>query len=105
AMSHNFLRSITITAYVSTLGPHAYYWFALHAPIDARRASKKHFFPTIKAPPQLDVLLDNSQREQLERDIHPNHIQNSRWFGSKARTFRDLRVTEQLAFSPDADGA
>src|SRR6516225_5758206 len=103
--SRNLFRPIRKTRYVITLGPHAYYWFALHAPIDARRASKKHVVPTIKAPAQLDVLLGNSQREQLERDILPNHIQNSRWFGSKARTFRDLKVTEQLAFSPDADGA
>ena len=103
--SRNLFRPIRKTRYVITLGPHAYYWFALHAPFDARRASKKHVIPTIKAPAQLDVLLGNSQREQLERDILPNHIQNSRWFGSKARTFRDLRVTEQLPFSPDANGA
>src|SRR5262249_33710629 len=50
-------------------------------------------------------LLGNSQRERLEREVLPNHLQNSRWFGSKARTFRDLKVTEQLAFSPDADSA
>ena len=50
-------------------------------------------------------MLGNSQREQLERDVLPNHIQNSRWFGSKARSFRNLKVTEQLAFSADADGA
>src|SRR4029078_12679507 len=103
--SRNLCRTIKKPLYVITLGPHAYYWFALHAPIDARRASKKHVVPTIKAPAQLDVLLGNSQREQLERDILPNHIQNCRWFGSKARAFRDLKVTEQLAFSPDADGA
>src|SRR5262250_2493498 len=103
--SRNLFRPIRRTHYVITLGPHAYYWFALQAPIDARRALKKHVVPTIKAPAQLEVLLGNSQREQLERDILPNHIQNSRWFGSKARTFRDLRVTEQLPFSPDADGA
>src|SRR5262249_14706695 len=29
----------------------------------------------------------------------------SRWFGSKARSFRNLKVTEQVAFSADADGA
>src|SRR4029077_20551891 len=103
--SRNLFRPIRKTRYVITLGPHAYYWFALHAPIDARRASKKHVVPTIKAPGQLYVFLGNSQRQHLGRDILPNHIQNSRWFGSKARTFRDLKVTEQLAFSPDADGA
>ena len=38
--SRNLFRPIRKTRYVITLGPHAYYWFALHAPIDARRASK-----------------------------------------------------------------
>jgi maltose alpha-D-glucosyltransferase/alpha-amylase len=103
--SRNLFRPIRKTQYVITLGPHAYYWFALQAPIDGRRALKKRVVPTIKAPAQLDVLLGNGQREQFERDILPNHIQNSRWFGSKARTFRNVKVTEQLAFSPDADGA
>src|SRR5262245_61543664 len=103
--SRNLFRPIRKTHYVITLGPHAYYWFALQAPIDARRSLKKHVVPTIKAPAQLDVLLVNSQREQLERDILPNHIQNSRWFGSKARSLRNLKVTEQLAFAADADGA
>src|SRR4029077_21289288 len=103
--SRNLFRPIRKTHYIITLGPHAYYWFVLHAPTDTRRALKKHVIPTIKAPAQVDVLLGNSQREQLERDVLPNYIQNSRWFGSKARTFRAVKVTEQLAFSPDANGA
>src|SRR5258705_955501 len=103
--SRNLFRPIRKTRYVITLGPHAYYWFALQAPIDTRRALKKHVVPIINAPAQLDVLLGNSQREQLERDVLPNHIQNSRWFGSKARNFPNLKVTEQLAFSADAAGA
>ena len=103
--SRNLFRPIRKTRYVITLGPHAYYWFALHAPIDGRRASKKRVVPTINAPVQLEVLLGNSQREELERYVLPNHIQNSRWFGSKARSFRDLKVTEQVSFSPDTDGA
>ena len=40
--SRNLFRPIRKTHYVITLGPHAYYWFALQSPIDARRASKKH---------------------------------------------------------------
>ena len=103
--SRNLFRPIRKTRYVITFGPHAYYWFALSSPTDTRRAPKKHVVPTIKAPAQLEVLLGNSQREQLERDVLPHHIQNSRWFGSKARIFRNLKVIEQLAFSPDADGA
>jgi maltose alpha-D-glucosyltransferase/alpha-amylase len=103
--SRNLFRPIRKTHYVITLGPHAYYWFALQAPTDARRAPKKHVVPTVKAPAQIEVLLGNGQREQLEREVLPNHIQNARWFGSKARSFRNLKVTEQLAFSSDAGGA
>ena len=36
--SRNLFRPIRKTRYVVTLGPHAYYWFSLQAPIDARRA-------------------------------------------------------------------
>ena len=103
--SRNLFRPIKKSRYVITLGPHAYYWFALQAPVDGRRAMKKHVVPTIKAPAELDILLSNSQREQLEREILPNFVRNCRWFGSKARTFRDLKVIEQLAISPEADGA
>jgi maltose alpha-D-glucosyltransferase/alpha-amylase len=103
--SRNLFRPIKKSRYVITLGPHAYYWFALQAPVDSRRAMKKRVVPTIKAPAELDFLLSNSQREQLEREILPNFVRNCRWFGSKARTFRDLKVIEQLAISPEADGA
>jgi len=103
--SRNLFRPIRKSRYVITLGPHAYYWFALQAPTDTRRALKKRVIPTIKVPAQFDILLGDGQRDQLERDVLPNHIQNARWFGSKARSFRNLKVTEQIAISPDADGA
>jgi len=51
------------------------------------------------------MLLGDGQRDQLEREVLPNHIHNARWFGSKARSFRNLKVTEQLPVSPNADGA
>jgi maltose alpha-D-glucosyltransferase/alpha-amylase len=103
--SRNLFRPIRKSNYVITLGPHAYYWFALQAPTDNRRTSKKRIVPSIKAAAQLDVLLGNNEREHLEREVLPNHIRNSRWFGSKAKTFRNLKVIEQLAFPSDTDGA
>src|SRR5438045_9213308 len=65
--SRKLFRPIRKTRYVITLGPHAYYWFALHAPIDARRALKKRVVPTINAQAQLDVLLGHRQRDRIER--------------------------------------
>src|SRR5438067_1457741 len=103
--SRNLFRPIRKSRYVITLGPHAYYWFALQAPTDARRALKKRVVPTLKAPAQLETLLHDGQREQLEREILPTYIRNCRWFGSKARTLRQLKVIEQLPISADADAA
>src|SRR5438045_7604192 len=80
--SRNLFRPVRKSRYVITLGPQAYYWFALQAPSDARRALKKRVAPTIQAPAEVDVLLGNGQREKLEREILPNYVRTGRWFGS-----------------------
>jgi maltose alpha-D-glucosyltransferase/alpha-amylase len=59
----------------------------------------------IDAPADLQTLLADGQRAQIEREILPNHVQSCRWFGSKARTFRHLRVIEQTAISSGPDAA
>jgi maltose alpha-D-glucosyltransferase/alpha-amylase len=102
--SRNLFRPIKKSRYVITLGPHAYYWFALQAPSEGRRTLKKPVVPTIHALPELNTMLNDGQREQFENEVLPNYIQTCRWFGSKARTLRNLKITEQLAISPDADG-
>src|SRR5882724_9227392 len=103
--SRNLFRPIRKSRYVITLGPHAHYWFALHAPADGRRAPRKKAVPVISAPMELQTLLANGQRAAIEGEILPRYLQSCRWFGSKARTFRNLRVVEQAAISADADGA
>ena len=102
--SRNVFRPIRKSRYVVTLGPHAYYWFALQASTELRRPQKKRMVPTLKAPAQLEVLLRGC-REQVEREVLPTYIRSCRWFGSKARTFRHLKVIEQLPISAHADGA
>jgi maltose alpha-D-glucosyltransferase / alpha-amylase len=103
--SRNLFRPIRKSPYVITLGPHAHYWFALQAQTDGRRVSRKRVVPMIDAPADLQTLLADGQRAQIEREILPNHIQSCRWFGSKARTFRHLRVIEQTAISSGPDAA
>ncbi len=103
--SRNLFRPIKKSPYVITLGPHAYYWFALQAQTNGRRVSKKHVLPTINAPAELHTLLDDGRRAQLEQAILPNYIQTCRWFGSKARTLRDLKVVEQPAVSSETNAA
>src|SRR4026209_2832538 len=103
--SRNLFRPVRKSRYVITLGPHAHYWFALHAPTDGRRAPRKRAVPVINAPIELETLLAHSQRAAIEGEILPRYLQTCRWFGSKARTFRNLRVVERASISEDLDGA
>ncbi len=103
--SRNLFRPIRKSRYVITLGPHAYYWFALHAPTDGRRTTRKKTVPVINAPMELETLLTNGQRAAIEHEILPRYLQTCRWFGSKARTFRSLKIVEQPSISDDADSA
>src|SRR5437870_6426537 len=82
----NRFPAIRKSRYVITLGPHAYYWFALHAPTDGRRTPRKKTVPVINAPIELEKLLTNGQRATIEGEILPRYLQTCRWFGSKART-------------------
>src|SRR5205807_9873423 len=74
-------------------------------PGNSRRALKRGVVPSNNVPAQFDILLGDGQRDQFEREVLPNHIHSARWFGSKARSVRNVKVTEQLPVSPNADGA
>jgi maltose alpha-D-glucosyltransferase/alpha-amylase len=103
--SRNPFRPIRKSRYVITLGPHAYYWFALHAPTDGRRTPRKKEVPLITGSMELETLLSNGQRITIEGEILPKYLQTCRWFGSKARTFRHLKVVEQVEMSEAANSA
>src|SRR6187200_1599253 len=103
--SRNRFPAIRRSRYPLTLGPHAHYWFVLQSPSAATRARKRAKTPTVASMPGFSELLSGSSRRDLERTILPSYLTGCRWFGSKARSFRNLKVTEQLAFSADADGA
>src|SRR4026209_557534 len=103
--SRNRFPAVRRSRYLLTLGPHAHYWFVLQSPSAATRARKRMKTPTIASVPGFSELLSGSSRRDLERTILPSYLNGCRWFGSKARTFRNLRVVERASISQDADGA
>jgi maltose alpha-D-glucosyltransferase/alpha-amylase len=102
--SQNAFPVIKKSPYIITLGPHAHYWLALQ-PQKERRSAKRDFVPTISAAVDLQTLLADGQRKQIEREILPNYIRNCRWFGAKARTVRAMRVAEEVPIGPEKDAA
>jgi len=103
--SRNLFPSIKKSPYLLTLSPHSCYWFVLQAQSEVRRASKKRVVPTINARAELDALLANGQRTQIERDILPNYIRSCRWFGAKAKTLRGVTISEQIPISVENGAA
>jgi maltose alpha-D-glucosyltransferase/alpha-amylase len=103
--SQNYFPRIRKSPYPIMLGPHAFYWFALRPHPSAARASQKRRVPTLEAPARLEALMTNNFRARLEREILPGYIPNCRWFGSKARTLRQMRVIEHIPIGAENGSA
>ena len=99
--SRNIFPSIRKTPYVLTIGPHGHYWFVLQAQA-GKRAAKKRVVPSLEAEANLQSLLADGQRAQLERSILPEYLSTCRWFGAKARTIREMRIIEQIPVAENA---
>jgi maltose alpha-D-glucosyltransferase/alpha-amylase len=101
--SRNRFPVIRRSVYQLTLGPHGHYWFVLQSP-SAARVRKRTRTPRVQATPEFAALLAGETRRELQRTILPDYIISCRWFGSKARTIRELNIIEESAVG-EASGA
>jgi maltose alpha-D-glucosyltransferase/alpha-amylase len=80
--------------YFLTLGPHAFYWFAMVA--GRREASHDDVdLPTIEVSGLWDTVLRQPDREELER-LLPPYVRSRRWFGAKARRIKAVEVVDAI---------
>lgn len=85
--------------YVLTLGPHAFYWFALE-PVPSRLAPapvrpEPTETPVLAVAGSWTELLHERGREALERAL-PAYLQARRWFAGKARQMRAVHLQEAV---------
>ncbi|MBI1257157.1 MAG: maltose alpha-D-glucosyltransferase [Chloroflexi bacterium] len=98
--SSNPFPQIEERPYFFTLGPHGFYWFALQP---AQEPATGLEAPTLE-PAQLKVngtwanILKKSDRKTFET-ILSGYVRERRWFQSKAKTFRTLRIDDILPIS------
>ena len=102
--SRNRFPAIRRALYPLTLGPHGHYWFVLQSS-SATRVRKRSRVPQIASAPEFSALLSGAPRRELERRVLPEYIVGCRWFGSKARTIRDLRIADEPAIAERAEAA
>ena len=96
--SRNRFPAIKRSIYPLTLGPHGHYWFVLQSP-GATRVRKRSRTPQLASVPEFSALLSGASRRELEQKVLPEYLVGCRWFGSKARTIRDLRILDDPAIS------
>ncbi len=91
--SHNKFPRITDNPYLFTMGPHGYYWFILE--------KEKDYSDDKGSQPQLTVahwqkLFEDKALQKLESKILPTYIKDCRWFGSKSRIIKTIRIKESI---------
>ncbi len=94
--------------YFVTLGPHAFYWFALEPPRAAASGG-----PDAGADAQVPVLTASGAWESVFReparaaleDVLAGYLRGRRWFGGKARRIRSTRIREALRIPYAASAA
>jgi maltose alpha-D-glucosyltransferase / alpha-amylase len=86
--------------YFITFGPHTFYWFSLEkgaVPIKADAPPSRTAIPEIKVHEDLERWLRlPSRRAWLEQTLLAD-IPRHRWFASKARTVRSVKIIDEIA--------
>jgi maltose alpha-D-glucosyltransferase / alpha-amylase len=103
--SRNKFPAIKRAPYFFTLAPYDHCWLALEAAAPAVQAAAEYAAPFIDAEPSWEKLLAEPQKTVLEREILPAWLQNSRWFGGKAREPRQVRIVESFPSGDDERAA
>ncbi len=94
--------------YPFTLGPHAFYWFALEEEperysLPGREPTHEAEAPVLAVAGAWTELLDGPARPAFEAAL-PELLRGRRWFGGKARTVRAVRIAEVIAVDGDGGG-
>jgi maltose alpha-D-glucosyltransferase/alpha-amylase len=95
-MSNNKFPAIKNSPYLFTLGFYDYYWLALRKETRSAALVEQKELPELLVPGRWDMILEGRWKERFERDIFPAYLRASRWFGGKARTIQQVRISRSL---------
>ena len=91
--------------YMLTLGPHLMLWFSIESPRgDSEIALGAHEPPTLAMKEPLEAYLTRGSRGPFERALM-EYLPHCRWFRSKARNLKTVRVTDVLQIPGAPDNA
>ena len=104
--SSNEMPVIGDNPYFLTLGPHAFYWFAMQprsAPtIQSDGATTAAILPEVRTAGGWETALIGGAKERLE-NVLLGYIPQRRWFGGKARKVKSATISDVMSV-PGAEG-
>ena len=104
--SSNEMPVVGDNPYFLTMGPHAFYWFAMQpraAPsIQSDGAQPARVLPEVRVAGGWEAALVGGSKEALEA-VLLGYIPQRRWFGGKARRIKTVTITDVVSV-PGAEG-
>jgi maltose alpha-D-glucosyltransferase/alpha-amylase len=94
--SQNRFPIVKDAPYLLTMGPHGHYWLQLEQLADFANMPDKRPTPAFAGRFTWRELLGAEGRRLLERDVLPAYVVNCRWFGGKARPWREMKLRDVL---------
>ncbi|MBU1932367.1 MAG: maltose alpha-D-glucosyltransferase [Candidatus Omnitrophica bacterium] len=92
--SQNRFPEIKESSYVLTLGPYNHYWLLLKKEKSVIPSGKQIDISEIELDKDWQGVLEGREREKLETEILPGYLASCRWFGSKAKIIRKIKIVE-----------
>jgi len=92
--SNNKFPKITDRPYLFTMAPHGYYWFLLEK--EEGHVEDKPSLPKIQVSRWQEVF-SGKNLQQMEKRIIEGYVKQCRWFGSKAKVIKSLKVRDNIS--------
>ncbi len=89
--------------YILTLGPHNYLWLQLNKEEEQTSTAAERKIPELHTIASWETVLEGEMRRKLENEILPKYLATCRWFGGKAKTVRNISITEIIPIAKDSD--
>ncbi len=93
--------AIKAEPYSITLGPYAFLWLELRDPSPQTVPSTPTSQEILIPGNDLNEILAGPGRELLQESILPAYLSQQRWFGSKARTIKNLTIYDWSSLPPE----
>lgn len=92
--SQNNFPEIKESSCILTLGPYNHYWLLLKKEKSVIPSGRQIDIPEIELDKDWQGVLDGREREKLETEILPGYLVSCRWFSSKAKIIRRIKIAE-----------